>query len=309
MEEKIEKAEKIEEFRYYEMPVGRYDLALLGDKWITNYHTNEQHFHNFFEIACCHYGSGVVYMGEESPAYKNGSITLIPANFPHGIQSNPGGTCCWEFIYFDMVGFVEKCCEDDTYTKDKMLQSLINIPFLLESEQHPRLANLVRSILNENRERKPRNREAVNGYLYVLMQELIRLNENRYVNHGGNALHVEKIRPALVYVELYYNREIKVQELAKACSISEPYFRKLFSECMNVAPLEYVNTVRIQKACDFLRKEDISMNALAWKVGFSSVSTLERNFKKIVGDSPKQWKLKGADHEFVSYRTRALRGW
>ena len=48
MEEKIEKAEKIEEFRYYEMPVGRYDLALLGDKWITNYHTNEQHFHNFF---------------------------------------------------------------------------------------------------------------------------------------------------------------------------------------------------------------------------------------------------------------------
>ena len=67
--------------------------------------------------------------------------------------------------------------------------------------------------------------------------------------------------------------------------------------------------VRVQKACDFLKKEDISMNALAWKVGFSSVSTLERNFKKIVGASPKQWKLKGAGGEFVSYRTRALRGW
>ncbi len=300
---------KIEEFRYYEMPVGRYDLALLGDKWITNYQTGEQHFHNFFEIGYCHYGKGNVYLGEKAPKYRKGSISLIPASFPHGVQSAPGSICYWEFLYIDISGFLGKCCGEDAYTKDKMQQSLIHIPFLVESKEYPRLSGVVKAILDENREKKSRSREAVNGYLYVLLQELVRLNENVFLGHGGNALHVEKIRPALFYVDFHYNEDIKIKKLAEACNISEPYFRRLFVECMNVAPLEYINMVRIQKACDILRKGDIPMNALAWKVGFSSVSTLERNFKKIVGDTPKQWKLKGANQGFVSYHTRALRGW
>ena len=113
MEGNTGKQEKIEEFRYYEMPMGRYDLSLLGDKCITHYQTNEQHFHNFFEIAYCHYGEGFVYMGEESPSYQKGSITLIPANFPHGIQSAPGRVCFWEFLYVDIMGFAKNCGDED----------------------------------------------------------------------------------------------------------------------------------------------------------------------------------------------------
>lgn len=304
------KREKVEEFRYYEMPMGRYDLALLGDKWITTYRTGVQHFHNYFEIGYCHYGSGVVFLGEEFQEYRNGTISLIPSNFPHGVHSAEGSTCFWEFLYIDIVGFIDKCYEKDAYGKAQILQNILNVPLLVETEDYPRLSNLVKSILDENREQQALNREAVCGYLYVLIQELIRLNENISLEKKNDSLHVEKIRQALVYVETHYSKEIKIKELAEVCNISEPYFRKLFVSCMNISPLEYVNTIRIQKACEFLQKEDIPMNALAWKVGFSSVSTFERNFKKIVGDSPKQWKLKGgSDKEFVSYRTKVLRGW
>ena len=77
---------KVEEFRYYEMPVGRYDLALLGDSWITTYRTGEQHFHNFYEIGYCYFGEGVVFLGDKSEPYRAGTISLIPSNFPHGVQ-------------------------------------------------------------------------------------------------------------------------------------------------------------------------------------------------------------------------------
>ena len=113
-----------------------------------------------------------------------------------------------------------------------------------------------------------------------------------------------------MYIETHYHEEVKVKALAETCSISEPYFRKLFRDCMKVSPLEYINTVRIQKACDFLQKKDYLVHELAWKVGYTSVSTFERNFKKIVGDSPKQWRLKSStSREFVSYQTKVLRGW
>ncbi len=45
------------------------------------------------------------------------------------------------------------------------------------------------------------------------------------------------------------------------------------------------------------------MSALAWKIGYSSVSTFERNFKKILGESPTKWRLKSDDDkQFVNYR-------
>lgn len=146
--------------------------------------------------------------------------------------------------------------------------------------------------------------------MFVLLQELVRLNKRMSEINKKESLHVEKIRPALVYIETHYHEEIKIKTLAEVCNLSEPYFRKLFRNCMKTSPLEYINTVRVQKACDYLQKKDFPVNDLAWQVGYSSVSTFERNFKKIVGQTPKQWRLKSSnDREFVGYQTKVLRGW
>ncbi|MCI9082861.1 MAG: AraC family transcriptional regulator [Lachnospiraceae bacterium] len=301
---------KVEEFRYYEMPMGRYDRALLGEKWITNYRTGEQHFHNFYEVGYCYFGEGVVFLGEDAEKYGAGSISLIPSNFPHGIHNAEDDISSWEFLYLDLAGFIEKCYADDEYRKLQVLQQITRFPIMITIEEQPRLAAVISAILEENREQQVLNREAVNGYLYVMIQELIRLNEHIALEHEKEILHIEKIRPALVHIELHYHEDLKIKELAGICNISEPYFRRLFGSCMKVSPLEYINIIRIQKACELLQKEDVSMSSLAWKTGYSSVSTFERNFKKIVGESPKKWRLRAKDDkEFVSYRTRVLKGW
>lgn len=245
---------KTEEFRYYEMPMGRYDLALLGDRWITNYRTGEQHFHNFFEISYCYFGEGVVFLGERSEPYKGGTISLIPNNFAHGIHSREDSICSWEFLYLDLCGFVERCYQGQEYQGAKILKEITQFPILIDSKGYPGLSNVVRAILEENRQKKAFNQEAVNGYIYVLIQELVRLNQYMSQVDEKESLHIEKIRPALVYIETHYQEEIKIRVLAECCSISEPYFRKLFRNCMKISPLEYINTVRVQKACDYLHK-------------------------------------------------------
>ena len=50
----MEHAEKENvEFRYYEMPQGMPVLALLGEKWITEYGADPMHFHNYPEREKC----------------------------------------------------------------------------------------------------------------------------------------------------------------------------------------------------------------------------------------------------------------
>ncbi|MBO5302936.1 MAG: helix-turn-helix transcriptional regulator [Lachnospiraceae bacterium] len=302
--------EEIVEFRFYEMPIGRYDLAFTGDDWKTTYRAGELHFHNYFEIGYCHEGEGIVYMGKDKPKYTGGMISLIPANFAHAADSIEGGVCFWEWLFVDVIGFLEECYKDEPQYKQQVLEKLTRAPLLISVEEYPALAGVIRAILEENRNPKSLSKEVVNGYLYIFVQELLRLNESiAYTNTEWN-LHTDKIRAALIYVDMHYSEEIKIEQLAEVCNISVPYFRKLFVKCMKVTPLEYVNIVRIQKACGFLLKEDIPVNLLAWKVGFTSVSTFERNFKKVVGETPKQWKLKGmGEKEYVTYQTKVLKGW
>lgn len=303
-------AKRVEEFRYYEMPIGRYDLALLGDSWITNYKTREQHFHNYFEIGYCYFGEGMVLQGERWDSYGPGAISLIPSYFPHGVQNEGEDISRWEFLYLDLNGFVEDYYPGGSYEKRRVLAEITQFPIVVNEKDYLWLCRVVRAILEEEREPKVLNKEVIGGYMFVLIQELIRLNRIVSAEHEKEDLHIEKIRPALVYIETHYQEEIKINELADCCNVSEPHFRKLFRKCMNISPLEHINTVRIQKACDLLQKKDYPVSELAWQVGYTSVSTFERNFKKIVGQSPKQWRLKSlTNREFVSYQTKVLRGW
>ena len=62
---------------------------------------------------------------------------------------------------------------------------------------------------------------------------------------------------------------------------------------MNMSPMDYINLMRVQKACDIMKKTNDSMDVVAQKVGFTTTSTFNRNFKKYLNTSPYQWKISG----------------
>lgn len=298
------------EFRYYEIPMGRYDLALLGDEWIVEYGTDPLHFHNFLEIGYCYYGDGCMCFGDEEKEYHAGTVTIIPSNFPHRTKGPAGVIHKWEYLFVDIEGVLKKFYADNQLFREQFMYNMMHSPYLVSESENPRLASVVKAILEENREQKPCFKDAVNGYLFVLIQEIVRLGGTEISEINLYESQLEKIKGALEYIETHYVDDIKIGDLAKVCHVSESYFRKVFAQCMNVLPLEYVNLVRIQKACDLMRQTDDSLEVLAWKVGFTSLSTFMRNFKKIVGETPKQWMMKNSSKSgYVNYRTKVLKGW
>ena len=78
-----------------------------------------------------------------------------------------------------------------------------------------------------------------------------------------------------------------------------------------MAPMDYVNLVRIQKACDLMTRDDSSMDVIAQECGFPSVSTYTRNFKKMLKTTPYQWKLNKSNirSNLLAYNISALKGW
>ena len=62
------------------------------------------------------------------------------------------------------------------------------------------------------------------------------------------------ISRAVDYISQCYMEDIRIGDLAKACHISETHFRRVFTSYMHMSPLEYINKVRIQTACEILKK-------------------------------------------------------
>lgn len=304
------------ELRFYEIPQGEPVLALLGDEWNRVYgHDNFYlHFHNLMEIGICRRGEGELIIDENTYHYRTNSVTLIPPNIPHTTIS--GGTIpnFWEFLYVDVNPIIEELYGDRTVQKNEAMELVRKSAHLLSSGENPGVLQSINTIIREVKGQKPYYRQIVTSHLHALFYELLRLNAGQtktQLEAGGTSTTMRQITAALTFVNDHYQEEIKVGALAEICGMSETYFRKVFEEYVHMLPMDYINLVRVQSACELMKRGNDSMEEVALKVGFSTTSTFNRNFKKFFNTSPYQWKINPQRYErkLQNFHIHALKGW
>ena len=312
------------EFRYYDSPQDEPVLALLGESWDRTYGHDAEgihiHFHNLMEIGYCIRGDGEMIFSDRTERYADGMFTLIPVNYPHTTYSYGEGTNAWEYLFFDPTRLVRGMLPDDPAQQRQMLYWLGRDAWLIRREEEPGMADLIRLILEEMRGQGVHYRGAVQRLTETLILLIVRRNRE---HPSGSAESVPagageevtrdacRIFPVFDYVDVHYAEPIRVRDLAKACSMSETHVRRLFESIMHMSPTDYVNLVRIQKACDLLKRTDESLDLIAAQCGYGNVSTLSRNFKKLLGVTPYQWKKLPDNYErgLLQFRVTAIRGW
>lgn len=305
------------EFRYYEVPEGEQVLALLGENWRRVYGDDingfSLHFHNLLEIGFCIEGGGSLVLDEEVVSYSSGALTVIPMNCPHVTNSRSNSVNYWEYLFLDPEAILNAAYPKDSIFVNRLLERINHHPVCFEAGQNEELAVLVRAVREECRNRKSYSVEVLRGLLLSLLIVIAR-GEN--ISGGGVERHVQKnslgqITQALDYIRTYYMEEIRVAELARRCSLSETHFRRIFVEYMNMTPAEYLMLIRIQNACELIKKSRYSMEEVAQRVGYPTVSTFNRNFRRIVGTSPYQYKKnrEGYEGKLLNFKVTAKKGW
>ena len=292
------------EFRYYKMPAEIPILALLGSEWIRTYGEGIDylHFHNCMEIGYCYNGSGILTIGEEDYRFSGGQFSIIPQNCPHTTTSDPGTKSKWEYLFFDTEEILRELYPPDV--NEKKVQWIINRVnargLFLEAADYPVLAGKIRNMLDIMRQNDEFYIEEVKGVLISFLASIARKNSGNSTYNSQENLDGKNnilVSDALTYIREHYMEPIRIEKVAGHCHISETHFRRLFSSCINMAPLEYINLVRIQNACEMLRKTDALVSDIAFRCGFSTLSTFNRNFKQVMGCSPYEWRKKPGNFE------------
>lgn len=94
------------------------------------------------------------------------------------------------------------------------------------------------------------------------------------------------------YINLYYNRDIKLSQLANLYFVNPQYLCRLFKNRTGTNFSSYVNNVRIDHAKRLLSTTGDDITAISMQVGFNNVTYFNRLFKKLVGMTPGEYRKK-----------------
>lgn len=302
------------QFRYYQMAPDDQVLALLGDSWRRSYgaDVDELHFHNYMEVGICYEGCGESVLRERRERFRKGSMVIVPPNYPHTNNSDGGGVAYWEWIYLDIESVLQDM-KEISFSKldaDYILNVLYEEALFFQQEEYPRLSEIIRDIRRESAKKAYMYREKLKGLLQMFVVELLRIR-NISDEMPRKSPRSFQIAPALDYLREHYNEDIRIRDLARVCNVSESHFRRIFQECMNMTPGDHVNVIRIREATRLLLKSHATMEEVAYRVGYGNVSTFNRNFKKMLGVTPYQWKRSPDNYagQMLNFKISALKGW
>ncbi len=307
------------ELRFYEPPQSDPVLALLGESWIRVYgqDVTNLHFHNLLEIGYCRDGNGVLHFDGQQVSYQTGSVSVIPANYPHSTLSAEEKENYWEYLYFDPDTVLGQIYPNNPAYQRSLLDVINQRAIRLEEADYPAFAGTVKLIMEEMRHKSPYYKESVQGLLHSLCVSILRLHQKEIDQKMSEQKESTRekdsipIKPALKYIVEHYAEPLRAEDIARACNMSETHLRRLFEEYVKMSPMDYLNFVRIQNACELLRKTNDSMDLVASKVGFTTTSTFNRNFKRFLDSSPYQWKINPGnyEHKLHEFNITALKGW
>ena len=98
---------------------------------------------------------------------------------------------------------------------------------------------------------------------------------------------------AVTYIESHFKEDISLNKIAEMFHFEASYFSKLLKKRFGMTYTEYVMTLRINMAKDYLKKTDYSIEKIAFIVGYKDDKYFREIFKKYVGVSPARYRKEG----------------
>ncbi|WP_372751470.1 helix-turn-helix domain-containing protein [Labilibaculum sp.] len=187
-------------------------------------------------------------------------------------------------INFDR-DFIDK--DDIEYALDVM--SLFNKypQFIIDDNQQvKRLRHLI-DFLTEEYHDESASFILLKTLLKALLLHLIRFQNNGFLQQD---LHQKKVFQFLELMETTFLQETKPDYYAREIGISTKRLNQILKEKLHLTAKQIIQQRQITEAKRQLLKREITTKELAFKLGFDSISSFSRFFKKNVGLSPSAFR-------------------
>lgn len=123
--------------------------------------------------------------------------------------------------------------------------------------------------------------------IYQMIEMMQESHEEVFMNQETSQ--DEQVSKAIRYITMNYAKNISLNDVAEYLQLTPFYVSRLIKEKTGITYSEMVTRCRIQQAKKLLLKQQLSMNEIAKQCGFLSVNYFIKVFRKMTGDTPKEY--------------------
>ncbi len=98
------------------------------------------------------------------------------------------------------------------------------------------------------------------------------------------------VKEAALYIDRNYYEELSLVSLASKYCVESSYFSRVFKQETGKNLTLYIADKRIEKAKEIMCQPEISMNEIAFMVGYDDYTYFSKVFKKMTGVSPREYR-------------------
>ena len=252
------------------------------------------HHHPEYELHLIRRSSGQFYVGTYAGAFGPGNLVMTGPNLPHmwvsdaADRDGDGRIRDRDLVLQMGEGFAERCMAE--FSDCAGLAALLDATragIEFSDAASDEAAGLMEALL------------AANGFeRMALFFELLRVLE---ADGGRRSLSVKgiehqcaqprRLERMLAYIAGNFNRPgLTCREVAATEGMALSAFSRLFERHLACSCAEYINHLRIYKACQLLTETDTLVTSIAMDVGYETLSTFNRNFLRLIGRTPSAFR-------------------
>ena len=234
------------------------------------------HWHENPEFLFIVGGSGFVKIDDTVvPAEKNSLIT-INSNKIHSVSTSGP-----DISYYCLIVDKNFCDQAGFHIEDVLIREKIDDPALF--------ANL-RRIITELDEKKPFYKAAVMGEITNMLLRLFRNYTDETITQNMQGKNIELVKKSILYMKKHCTEHISIADVAAHIGYSKYYFCRTFKQVTGSTVNTYLNSLKIQQACTYLKRDGLSVSETAAKCGFNDISYFTKIFKQHMQCLPSVWR-------------------
>jgi len=241
------------------------------------------------------------HIGDEVVELRRGEMFIVPPNVVAYEEYMEPNTQFYiiefakEFLNYDPYGDAIK---DRLLTfllmdsvLDKRLSTITKVP--LSAEDQSFIMKQIERFHYEFNRRREGMFEILNGILTTI----INIFGWRYL-YQPRTIQVEKkyselnklLRDSIDYIHTNYTESITIEDIAVKFGVSRSKYCQLFKQVTGTTFHKYLNDIRREKATQLLMENEMTLEEIAEKTGFTDASCLYRNFMSHYGVSPGKYR-------------------
>lgn len=252
------------------------------------------HAHDFSELVIITGGRGLHVTGRESWPLVAGDVFVIGPSRPHDYRNMA------DLRLINLL-FEPRVLEKQTWDLPALpgYHALFNLEPAWRSRhqfrsrlhlQAPELARAVALVdmIDEELQRRDPGFAALAAASFMQLIGYLARCYSR--SRDPDTRSILRIAEAITHLESHYRHPINLDELASIAHMSKRTFMRAFGRATGATPIAYLIQLRIRHAAALLRREPLNISEVAFRVGFDDSNYFSRQFRQIMGTSPREYR-------------------